>query len=181
MQQRSKATTHILALRGNLTSALVAFGYYTPVIVLMDQDRATLAESARLIVREIQREGFTARIETVNTMEAWLGSLPGHAIPNLRRPLIHTGNLADLLPLAGAWTGREENPCPFYPPGSPPLLHAATTGATPRTTRITPRPCHAMGVGVAEDVLISGDAGHRLIARLSANVVDRDPIVAEHS
>jgi type IV secretion system protein VirB4 len=113
------------------SSALVAFGYYTPVIVLMDQDRATLAESARLIVREIQREGFTARIETVNTMEAWLGSLPGHAIPNVRRPLIHTGNLADLLPLAGVWTGREENPCPFYPSGSPPLLYAATTGATP--------------------------------------------------
>ena len=113
------------------SSALVAFGYYTPVIVLMDQDRETLNESARLVVREIQREGFTARIETVNTMEAWLGSLPSHSIPNVRRPLIHTGNLADLLPLAGVWTGREENPCPFYPPGSPPLLHAATTGATP--------------------------------------------------
>jgi type IV secretion system protein TrbE len=84
----------------------------TPVIVLMDQDRATLAESARLIVREIQREGFTARIGTVNTVEAWLGSLPGHAIPNVRRPLIHTGNLADLLPLAGVWT----DPCPLYPP-----------------------------------------------------------------
>ena len=45
--------------------------------------------------------------------------------------MIHTGNLADLLPLAGVWTGREENPCPFYPAGSPPLLYAATTDATP--------------------------------------------------
>jgi type IV secretion/conjugal transfer VirB4 family ATPase len=113
------------------SSALVTFGYYTPVIVLMELDRAALVENARLIVREIQREGFTARIETVNTMEAWLGSLPGHAIPNVRRPLIHTGNLADLLPLASVWTGREENPCPFYPAGSPPLMHGATTGATP--------------------------------------------------
>lgn len=113
------------------SSALVAFGYYTPVIVLMDPDRAALNENARFLVREIQREGFTARIETVNTMEAWLGSLPGHSVANVRRPLVHTANLADLLPLAGVWTGREENPCPFYPPGSPPLLHAATTGATP--------------------------------------------------
>ena len=128
------------------SSALVAFGYYTPVIVLMDQDRATLTESARLIVREIQREGFTARTETVNTMEAWLGSLPGHANPNVRRPLIHTGNLADLLPLAGVWTGREEHPCPFYPPGSPPLMHAATTGATPLRVNL-----HV------------GDVGHTLI------------------
>ncbi|HEX4617048.1 MAG TPA: transporter, partial [Stellaceae bacterium] len=113
------------------SSALVAFGYYTPVIVLMDSDRATLTENARLIIREIQREGFSARLETVNTMEAWLGSLPGHPVPNVRRPLVHTANLADMLPLAGVWTGREENPCPFYPPPSPPLLYAATAGATP--------------------------------------------------
>jgi type IV secretion system protein VirB4 len=97
----------------------------------MDQERATLTENARLITREIQREGFTARIETVNTMEAWLGSLLGHPVPNVRRPLIHTANLADMLPLAGVWTGREENPCPFYPQPAPPLLYAATAGATP--------------------------------------------------
>jgi len=113
------------------SSALVAFGYYTPVIVLMEQDRAALIEDARLVVREIMREGFSARVETVNTMEAWLGSLPGHTVPNVRRPMVHTGNLADLLPLAGVWTGREENPCPFYPAGSPPLMHGATAGATP--------------------------------------------------
>ena len=113
------------------SSALVAFGYYTPVITLTDVDRAALIENARLVAREIMREGFSARIETVNTMEAWLGTLPGHAVPNVRRPLIHTGNLADLLPLSGVWTGREDHPCPFYPAGSPPLLHAATSGATP--------------------------------------------------
>jgi len=127
-------------------SALVAFGYYTPVIVLMDRDRDALIENARLIVREIQREGFTARIETVNAVEAWLGSLPGHPVPNVRRPLIHTGNLADLLPLAGVWTGREVNPCPMYPAGSPPLLHAATSGATPLRVNL-----HV------------GDVGHTLI------------------
>ena len=113
------------------SSALVTFGYYTPVIVLMDADRVALIETARLVVREIMREGFSARIETVNTMEAWLGSLPGHTVPNVRRPMIHTGNLADLLPLAGVWTGHDANPCPFYPAGSPPLMHGATAGATP--------------------------------------------------
>jgi len=38
----------------------VTFGYYTPVIVLMDPDRFTLIENAPFVVREIQREGFTA-------------------------------------------------------------------------------------------------------------------------
>lgn len=113
------------------SSALVTFGYYTPVIVLMDTDRDALAENARMVVREVQRGGFNCRIETVNTMEAWLGSIPGHPLPNIRRPLLHTLNLADLLPLSSVWVGREECPCPFYPEGSPPLLYAATHGATP--------------------------------------------------
>jgi type IV secretion system protein VirB4 len=113
------------------SSGLVGTGYFTSVVVLMDEDRAALMENARLIAREIRREGFLARIETVNAVEAWLGTLPGLPVPNVRRPLMHTDNLADLLPLSGVWTGRDANPCPFYPVGSPPLLLAATTGATP--------------------------------------------------
>jgi type IV secretion system protein VirB4 len=113
------------------SSGLYGAGFYTPVIVLMGDDRTELLENARLVVREILREGFAARVETINTMEAWLGSLPGHPIPNVRRPLIHTDNLADLLPLASVWTGRDRCPCPYYPEGSPPLAHAATVGGTP--------------------------------------------------
>ncbi len=113
------------------SSGLFGAGYYTPVVVLMGSDRAELLENARLVVREVLREGFSARVETINTMEAWLGSLPGHPVPNVRRPLIHTDNLADLLPLASVWTGRDQCPCPYYPEGSPPLAHAATVGGTP--------------------------------------------------
>jgi len=113
------------------SSGLFGAGFYTPVIVLMGPDRAELLENARLVLREIMREGFTARVETINTMEAWLGSLPGHPVPNVRRPLIHTDNLADLLPLASVWTGKDTCPCPYYPKGSPPLVHAATMGGTP--------------------------------------------------
>ena len=113
------------------SSGLVGFGYYTPIIVLMDTDRVALQENARMVVREIEREGFSARIETINTMEAWLGSLAGHVLPNVRRPLLHTEHLSHMLPLASVWTGKDENPCPMYPPHSPPLLYGATTGATP--------------------------------------------------
>lgn len=112
-------------------SGLVAYGYYTPVIVLMSEDRQFLEEQARYIRRELERKGFAARIESVNALEAWLGSLPGQTYPNVRRPLIHTLNLADMLPLASAWPGLRENPCEFYPAGSPPLMQAMTTGATP--------------------------------------------------
>jgi type IV secretion/conjugal transfer VirB4 family ATPase len=112
-------------------SALVVFGYYTPVIVLMGEDRSQLLENARSITREIQRIGFECRVESVNAMEAWRGALPGHPMPNIRRPLIHTLNLADLVPLSSVWAGHDVNPCPLYPENSPPLLHAATAGATP--------------------------------------------------
>ena len=109
----------------------VAYGYYTCAVVLMHPSREGLEAHAGEVRKAIQNLGFNARIETINCMEAWLGSLPGHALPNLRRPLLHSLNLSDLVPLASIWPGRETSPCPFYPPGAPPLLHAATEGATP--------------------------------------------------
>ena len=112
-------------------SAQVAFGYYTPVIVLMDENRETVLENARLISRELGRLGFAGRVETLNTTEAWLGSLPGHPYPNVRRPLFHTLNFADCLPLSNEWAGEAECPSPMFAPGSPALMHAATSGATP--------------------------------------------------
>jgi type IV secretion system protein VirB4 len=75
--------------------------------------------------------GFRARLETLNAVEAYLGSLPGHHYPNIRRPLLHTLNLADLLPTTAIWAGLEHNPNPLYPEKSPPWCFAATTGATP--------------------------------------------------
>lgn len=113
------------------SSGLVTFGYYTPVIIVFSDTRVELEEHCRLIAREVRRLGFTSRMETVNTMEAWLGSLPGHPEPNIRRPVLHSLNLADLLPLASVWPGQASCPCVYYPPGSPPLLYGATTGATP--------------------------------------------------
>jgi type IV secretion system protein VirB4 len=112
-------------------SGVVSYGYYTPVVVLMGEDKEFLEEQARYVRKVINGRGFNARIETVNAVEAWLGTLPGHPYPNVRRPLIHTLNLADLLPLSGIWPGLTENPCDLYPAGSPPLMHTVTTGATP--------------------------------------------------
>lgn len=113
------------------SSGLVTYGYYTSVVILMDDDRERLEQSARQVKRLVNNLGFNARVETVNTVEAWLGSLPGHSAPNLRRPMLHTMHLADMLPLSSVWAGRDHAPCPFYPASSPPLMHAATDGSTP--------------------------------------------------
>ncbi|MDF7677059.1 VirB4 family type IV secretion/conjugal transfer ATPase [Neisseriaceae bacterium ESL0693] len=114
-----------------VNSGLVAVGYYTGVVVLMDEDRTKLEQSARQVEKAINRLGFASRIETINTLDAFLGSLPGHGVENVRRPLINTMNLADLLPTSTIWTGAASAPCPMYPPLSPALMHCVTHGATP--------------------------------------------------
>ena len=114
-----------------VASHQVGYGYYTPVLVLMGEDRGELDEAVRRVLKELRNHGYGARLEEVNAIEAFLGSLPGHAYPNVRRPLISTRNLADLLPVTSVWAGLATNPCPFFPEGSPALLWAATSGSTP--------------------------------------------------
>ncbi|WP_422018725.1 conjugal transfer protein TrbE [Roseibium sp.] len=111
-------------------SQLVAFGHYTPVIVLFDTNQAQLQEKCEAVRRLVQNEGFGGRIETLNTTEAFLGSLPGVSYANVREPLVSTRNLADLAPLNSVWAGSPEAPCPFYPAGSPPLMQVAS-GSSP--------------------------------------------------
>ena len=112
------------------SSQIVAYGYYTPVIIIFDEDQSRLQEKCEAIRRLIQAEGFGARIETLNATDAFLGSLPGVSYANIREPLINTRNLADLIPLNSVWSGSPTAPCPFYPPGSPPLMQVAS-GSTP--------------------------------------------------
>lgn len=109
----------------------VTFGYYTPQIVLRGSDLVALELRGRELVSLLGKAGFSARVEDMNSMEAWLGSLPGHTVYNLRRPLVHTQNLADLLALSSVWPGHKSNPCPFYPEASPPLMQVETDGSTP--------------------------------------------------
>lgn len=112
-------------------SGSVRFGYYTSVILLLDADAEKLEAAARQVCRSLRHHGFAARVEDVNALEAYLGSIPGHGHRNVRRPLIHTLNFADLIPTTSVWPGLEENPCPYYPQGSPALLYANTSGSTP--------------------------------------------------
>jgi type IV secretion system protein VirB4 len=109
------------------SSNTVRFGYYTSVILVMNEDASVADASARELAKELQHHGIPARIEETNALEAYLGSLPGHGWPNVRRPLVHTLNLADFLPLTSVWSGLERNPCPYFPPESPALVYAATS------------------------------------------------------
>ncbi len=115
----------------DLSGGMVAFGFYTSVIVLMDEDREQLDASSRMVEKAVTRLGFAARIESINTLDAFFGSLPGHGVENVRRPLINTMNFADMIPTSSIWTGLSQAPCPMYPPLSPALMHCVTQGQTP--------------------------------------------------
>lgn len=111
----------------------VAFGYYTATITVSDEDRAAADEKVRIVERIVNGLGFTCIRESVNAVEAWLGSLPGHVYANVRQPLIHTLNLAHLMPLSSVWAGPASNDhlTKITQQECPPLLYAETSGSTP--------------------------------------------------
>ena len=105
----------------------VAFGYLTTTITVSDENRARVEDRIRHIERITGGLGFTTIREGVNAVEAWLSSLPGHAYANVRQPIVHTLNLAHLMPLSSVWAGPTRN---AHLDG-PPLLTAQTGGSTP--------------------------------------------------
>jgi len=105
----------------------VAFGYLTTTITVADPDPAVVDDRIRQVERIIGGLGFATIREDVNAVEAWLSSLPGQAYANVRQPIVHTLNLAHLMPLSGVWAGPVRN----HHLDGPPLLTAQTAGATP--------------------------------------------------
>lgn len=117
--------------RAENASGEVRFCYYTSTVVVMERDARHADYIASELVKALNEAGFTARVETVNAFEAYVGSLPGHGYPNIRRALIASPNIADLLPTTSVWPGLAVNPSQYFPPRSPALMWTATEGSTP--------------------------------------------------
>ncbi len=120
-----------------------SFGDFTLTITTWDEDEATATEKARGIQQVVDSFGIISEIETFNAFQAWLGSLPGHAYANVRRPLISSLNVCDLVPLSAVWSG----PAACKHLNGPPLLVTKTKGSTPFRLSI-----------------YQGDVGHTIVA-----------------
>jgi type IV secretion system protein VirB4 len=122
----NKAADADLALQ-ELGSDDVGQAYVTATVTVWDEDPGLAAEKLRLVEKVIQGRDFTCMSEGVNALEAWLGSIPGHAYANVRQPPVSTLNLAHMIPLSAVWAGpaRDEH---FQ---APPLLYGKTEGSTP--------------------------------------------------
>lgn len=110
-----------------LGSDAVSSAYVTATVTVWDRDAATADEKLRLVEKVIQGRDFSCICETVNAVEAWLGSLPGHVYANVRQPPISTLNLAHMIPLSAVWAGPERD----EHLNGPPLFFAKTEGSTP--------------------------------------------------
>jgi type IV secretion system protein VirB4 len=110
-----------------LGSDFVSYGYVTTTVTVAAEDRRTADEQIRIAEKVINGRGFTVIRETLNAVDAWLGSLPGHVYANVRQPILHTLNLAHMAPVSSVWAGEAQN----RHLGAPALIQAQTDGSTP--------------------------------------------------
>ncbi|MBN9560720.1 MAG: conjugal transfer protein TrbE [Alphaproteobacteria bacterium] len=122
----NKAADADLALQ-ELGADYAGEAYVTATVTVWDNDPRIAAEKLRLVEKVVQGRDFTAMPETINAVDAWLGSLPGHVYGNVRQPPISTLNLAHMIPLSAVWAGPERDE--HF--GAPPLLFGKTEGSTP--------------------------------------------------
>jgi type IV secretion system protein VirB4 len=122
----NKAADADLALQ-ELGADYAGVAYVTATVTVWDADPRVADEKLRLVEKVIQGRDFTAMPETINAVDAWLGSLPGHVYANVRQPPISTLNLAHMIPLSAVWAGPERDE--HF--AAPPLLYGKTEGSTP--------------------------------------------------
>jgi type IV secretion system protein VirB4 len=120
-----------------------SYGYLTLTITTRGASESEAIENARLIQQVVDSTGMISQIEDFNAVQAWLGTLPGHAYADVRRPLVSSLNLCDLIPLSSVWSG--------------PALNAHLDGPVLMHTK-------ARGGSAFRFDLHQGDVGHTLVA-----------------
>ena len=115
------------AALSELGSDQIGEAFVTATVTVWDKDPRAADEKLRLVEKVVQGRDFTCMIETVNAVEAWLGSLPGQVYANVRQPPISTMNLAHMIPLSAVWAGEARD----HHLKAPPLFFGQTEGSTP--------------------------------------------------
>ncbi|MHB1767567.1 MAG: helicase HerA-like domain-containing protein [Phycisphaerae bacterium] len=120
----------------------VSFGHFTLTVTVWDESESAAIDKARAVQQVVDSSGIVSQIESFNAVQAWLGSLPGHGYADVRRPLISSLNVCDLMPASSIWSG----PAWCSHLNGPALLQTRTAGSTPFRLSI-----------------YQGDVGHTLI------------------
>lgn len=115
------------AARLELNDDLVSYGYYTMTMLVFDTDKKRCENKANQVLEKINSMGFTAHIESDNSMEAFRGTLPGCYRCNVRRPMVNSLNFCHCAPTTALWSGDKRNDALK----GPVLLYTDSSGYTP--------------------------------------------------
>jgi len=127
----NKATDADAALQISGTNK-IGFGYMTSTISTWSRSLDAAKRNMNLLRQVVSSNGFAVKNETINSAQAWFGSLPGNVRPNPRRYLIKTMNLAHILPVSSIWAGNYKNEFLNDISGvDAPHIICSTTGDTP--------------------------------------------------
>lgn len=122
-----RKTAELERERQLLDEGSTGLGYYTTVIIVEDENQAQVEKKAMEIKKTLNNLNFTAEIETFLSFDAWLGTMPGNTVCNVRKPPMNTIVLSHLLPTSAIWAGEHWN----KHLNEPPLVYTQTTGNTP--------------------------------------------------
>jgi type IV secretion system protein TrbE len=142
----------------------VRYGYYTTAIILMHENIDVVQSQAKFVSEVIQNSySFDAHIETLNTTDAFFGSIAGNIRCNKRKTPMNTLNLAFLVQTSTVYCGEQYSPNPFLEAKSPPLAYARTNGSNPYRLNL-----HVRDVGHTLIVGPTGNGKSTLLAFLLA-------------
>ena len=113
----------ITAVEADVTS----YGFYSSMIVVSDENEEAANQKAQLVEQTLINLGFRAKVEDLNAIDAWMGSLPGNVGHFVRRPMISCANLVHMIPISDIWAGETRNK---HLKGAP-LIYTQTAGNTP--------------------------------------------------
>ena len=109
------------------TGDYVSQGFYTCTLIVDGDSIDEVEERVDVISKTINNMGFITIEESINSVEAFLGSIPGNITNNIRMPILNTITLSHLLPVSSVWGGDSWNKHLNVPP----LIYTKTKGSTP--------------------------------------------------
>ena len=112
----------------------MSFGDFTTVITLFGDHNTSdhkLMDMANGLCGMLRDRGFPARVETLNALEAFLSTLPGHRTENVRGGIVNTLGFADMIPISTIWAGQPTNPSNKFPKNSPALVRGLSASGEP--------------------------------------------------
>ena len=91
--------------REELEANRVSYGYYTFSVIVSDKSPQRLEEKIDLVIRVINRHGFTCLDDKLNVKDAYFGAMPSNIKQNIRKSPMNSESLGYMLPISSVFEG----------------------------------------------------------------------------